>query len=76
MSITRKINAVKCMQYMVKTESAHIVKDQDFYQVSKAVKGTELDRQKASSVIETTIRKGAAKWIWKLPVISVTGRKP
>lgn len=59
--LAKAMDALKCMQHMVKAESAHIVEDQDFYQVSKAVKGTELDRQKASSVIETAIRKWSSE---------------
>ena len=37
---------LKCMNNMVKGESAHIVDTNDFYQVSPAVRGTDLDKTK------------------------------
>lgn len=48
---------LKCMNNMVKAESAHIVNIEDFYQVSPAIKGTELDKEKARKIIETAIRQ-------------------
>lgn len=55
--ITTTMNTLKCMQNMVKAESAHIVDTEDFYQVSKAVKGTNLDKAKTKNIIETAIRR-------------------
>lgn len=48
---------LKCMNNMVKGESAHIVDTNDFYQVSPAVRGTDLDKTKARQVVETAIRQ-------------------
>lgn len=48
---------LKCMNNMVKGESAHIVDTNDFYQVSPAVRGTDLDKTKTRQVIETAIRQ-------------------
>ena len=45
------------MNDMVKPESAHIVETSDFYQVASAVKGNELDVNKARQIIETAIRQ-------------------
>ena len=42
---------LKCMNNMVKGESAHIVDTNDFYQVSPAVRGTDLDKTKARQVV-------------------------
>lgn len=49
--------SLKCMNSMVKSEGAHIVNTKDYYQVAKAVKGTELDKRKTRNIIETAIRK-------------------
>lgn len=52
-----EFNNLKCMNDMVKPESAHIVETNDFYQVASAVKGNELDVNKARQIIETAIRQ-------------------
>ena len=52
-----EFNSLKCMNDMVKPESAHIVETNDFYQVASAVKGNELDVNKARQIIETAIRQ-------------------
>ena len=51
-----EFNSLKCMNDMVKPESAHIVETNDFYQVASAVKGNELDVNKARQIIETAIQ--------------------
>lgn len=48
---------LKCMNNMVKSESAHIVNIENLYQVSPAIRGTELDKDKARNIIETAIRQ-------------------
>lgn len=53
---------LKCMNNMIKSESAHIVETNDYYQVAPAVKGTELDKTKSRQVVETAIRQ------WKTDV--------
>lgn len=55
--MTSEMLTLKCMNNMQKAETAHIVNTNDYFQVSKAVKGTELDRAKARDVIETAIRQ-------------------
>ena len=52
-----EFNSLKCMNNMVKPESAHIVETNDFYQVASAVKGNELDVNKTRQIIETAIRQ-------------------
>ena len=52
-----EFNSLKCMNDMVKPESTHIVETNDFYQVASAVKGNELDVNKARQIIETAIRQ-------------------
>ena len=56
-----EFNSLKCMNDMVKPESAHIVETNDFYQVASAVKGNELDVNKARQIIETANRQWTLK---------------
>lgn len=55
--IQKAIAKLKCMHNMVSPESARIVDTDGFYQVAQQVVGTELDREKAKQVIETSIRQ-------------------
>ncbi len=48
---------LKCMNNMVKSESARIVETDGMYQVADTVKGTELDKDKTKECIETAIRQ-------------------
>lgn len=52
-----ELKKLKCMNNMVKAESAHIVDTNGFYQVAAAVKGTYLDKEKTKQIIETAIRQ-------------------
>lgn len=51
------VNNLDCMQDIEKAQPAHVVETNDFYQVSPAVKGTELDIEKTKNVIETAFRQ-------------------
>lgn len=55
--MSEELNSLKCMNNMVKSESAHIVETNNFYQVASAIKGNELDKNKARQIIETAIRQ-------------------
>lgn len=55
--MTEQLGQLKCMNDMVKGESAHVVETNGIYQVSPSVKGTELDKEKTNKLIETAIRQ-------------------
>lgn len=55
--LLNELKKLKCMNNMIKAESAHIVETNGFYQVASAVKGTFLDKEKTRQVIETAIRQ-------------------
>lgn len=55
--MSNQVLQLKCMNNMVKSESARVVETDGIYQVAAAVKGTELDKQKTKEAIETSIRQ-------------------
>lgn len=51
------LDTLKCMNNMVKGQTAAIVETNGYYQVSPGVKGTDLDTDKAKAVIESAMRQ-------------------
>lgn len=56
-ALKKEVGKLKCVTDMTDASSAHIVETNDVYQVAAAVKGTKLDVDKATQVIETGIRQ-------------------
>lgn len=51
------VSSLSCMQDMIQAKAAYVTVTSGFYQVSPAVRGTELDVEKAKDVIGTAMRQ-------------------
>lgn len=53
----QEIAKLKCMKDMIKPQNAYIVETNGVYQVSPEIKGTSLDKEKTTQIIETAIKQ-------------------